>query len=71
MKNLDFTKTEDIVEFANNYKCYKDQVSLPDSIYKQIDTWVGHYNNGIITARELVNLTIDIVLEFMKSLNLD
>lgn len=71
MKNLDFTKTEDIVEFARNYQRYKNQVSLPDPVLKKINTWIGHYNDGIITSQELTNTIIDTILGFMKSLNLD
>lgn len=68
MKNLDLTKTCDIVEFAKKYHKYKDNVSLPKEVVQQIDLESNNYEQMMITSNELSNRIIDIIISFMASL---
>ena len=70
MKKLDLTRPDHIVEFCQNYSQYKNSVSLPNTVEIEIEKILDQYNNNFITNNEATNQMIDVLLNFMKSLNI-
>lgn len=70
MKNLDLTKTEDVIEFAEKPEFYLKNSSLPKSVMLDIELIINNYKGGYLTRIESKNQIIFTLKSFIKDLSL-